>query len=203
MQRSWLRNLIPIHLLDCIPCCPRAFALTVSSAQNDFSFVFFMVKNLLVSQIKSHLKECSFTSLSKFPHYHSQSLYISTLVFTALSITWNYLIHLFLFFKFFGEEDCPWAIIYANLPLFSVGRCHIMAWWVVCWYVPRIQTHKPRATEVECADLTIMPPGWSQSHSLIYLFVIYLLHLNEAPWSIILFVYLYVWCRVDTQHVFV
>ena len=36
------------------------------------------------------------------------------------------------------EEDCPWANICANIPLFCMW-----AWWVMCRSVPRIWTYEP------------------------------------------------------------
>ena len=52
-----------------------------------------------------------------------------------------------LFIYFFGEEDCPWANICANPPLFCMWLCcHSMAWWEVCRSEPRIRTHEPQAT---------------------------------------------------------
>ena len=66
--------------------------------------------------------------------------------------------------SFFLEEDCCWANICANLPLFCMWEHHAnVAWWALCRSMPRIQTHIPWATKVEHANLTTMPPGWTQN----------------------------------------
>ena len=77
--------------------------------------------------------------------------------------TWKVIGHelIILFFGFLCEGDCPWGNICAHLPLFcmwdaSTARPDEQ----VCMSTPRIWTCKPRATEVEHANLTTMPLGW-------------------------------------------
>ena len=61
----------------------------------------------------------------------------------------------------FGGEDCSWANICANLPLFCMWDA------ATAWldeqgdrFAPRIWTCKPQTAKVEHANLTTMPPGW-------------------------------------------
>ena len=46
-----------------------------------------------------------------------------------------------------------------------MGRHHSVAWWARHRSMPGIRTCKPQATEVEHANLTIMPPGGPQTVS--------------------------------------
>ena len=49
-----------------------------------------------------------------------------------------------------------------------MGCHHSTAWWAVCWSVPRSQTHKPWAAEVEYMNLTTTPLGWSPQNYIFY-----------------------------------
>ena len=63
----------------------------------------------------------------------------------------------------FGEEDCRWANIYANLPLFCMWgatRAWLDEW---CRSIPGIQTPERWATKAECLNLTTEPLGWPQA----------------------------------------
>ena len=50
---------------------------------------------------------------------------------------------LFFFFFFFGVEDCRWANICANLPLFYMGCHHSVAWLAVLGPRPRSEPANP------------------------------------------------------------
>ena len=59
---------------------------------------------------------------------HSHVLPLWTFcVWGRLALSW----HLLPIFLFLLEEDCCWANICANLPLFCVGCQHSLTWWVV------------------------------------------------------------------------
>ena len=49
------------------------------------------------------------------------------------------------------EEDWPWANICANLPLFYLGCCCSVAWWVLLGPCPG--SREPQAAEVEHVNL--------------------------------------------------
>ena len=63
-------------------------------------------------------------------------------------------------FHFLLKEGCHWANICAHLPLFYMwDPCHSMAWWAVCWSMPRIRTCKPWAAKAEHTNLITTPTG--------------------------------------------
>ena len=88
---------------------------------------------------KSHTEKCVSGYIRPiFPTTYWIKLLASSLASNSLppsfGCIWNFLC--------VCEEDCSWANICANLPLFSVGCRHCMAWWTVCRSLPGIRTHE-------------------------------------------------------------
>ena len=78
------------------------------------------------TQRPHHIHVCVCIGL-RSKSYNRKSSIFCVCVWGRLALSW----HLLPIFLFLLEEDCCWANIYANHPLFYVGCCHSMAWWVV------------------------------------------------------------------------
>ena len=64
-------------------------------------------------------------------------------------------------YLFFCEEDCCWANICANLPVFNVGCRHSMAWWTVLRQSLGSEPTNPGLAKCSTWKLSTKPLCWS------------------------------------------